>query len=329
MIASPQAYLRSTVHRVVATAETAGRRIDRVLADALPQLSRARIQSLIDAGRVEVDGATLNAASRRVKPGQAIVVAVPPPVDPTPAAQAIPLDAVFEDDAVIVVNKPAGLVVHPAPGNPDNTLVNALIYHCGASLIGIGGVRRPGIVHRLDKGTSGLLVAAKTERAHRSLVEQFAAHDIDRGYFVMVWGVPAPTAGRIDQPVGRSPRNRKKMAVVTRGGKHAVTHYRVRRTAAGGALSLVECTLETGRTHQIRVHLTHIGHAIVGDPVYGRVHGQRLRRLPEAARAAVVAYSRPGLHAFRLGFTHPETAKRVLFETKLPSEFEDLLNRSD
>ena len=327
MNARPQAGSPSAVHRVVATADSAGRRVDRVLADALPHLSRARIRSLIDAGRVEIDGATLDAASQRVKPGQAIVVAVPGP-DAAPRAQAIPLQTVFEDAAVIVVDKPAGLVVHPAPGNPDNTLVNALIHHCGGTLPGIDGPR-PGIVHRLDKDTSGLLVAAKSEAARRSLVEQFAAHSVERGYYALVWGVPAPAVGTVDRALGRSPRNRKKMAVAAHGGKRAVTRYRVRRTAAGGALSLLECALETGRTHQVRVHLAHIGHPVLGDPLYGRARAGRLRLLPQAARAALEAQARQRLHAFRLGFTHPETGRRVLFETGLPDEFEELLNRSD
>jgi len=326
MIVSPQAGLHSTVHRVVATAGSAGQRIDRMLASALPLLSRARIQSLIGAGCVKVDGETLVAASRRVKPGQTIIVDVPRAADPEPAPQAIPLDVVFEDDAVIVVDKPAGLVVHPAPGNPDNTLVNALIHHCGEELVGIGGVRRPGIVHRLDKDTSGLIVAAKTETAHRSLVEQFAAHSVERGYYALVWGVPAPSRGTVDKRVGRNPHNRKKMAVVSRGGKTAVTHYRVLRTSAGGALSLIECWLETGRTHQIRVHLSHIGHGVVSDPIYGHRRGQRLRSLAVSLQDAVTTLSRQALHAFRLGFTHPMTLKRVLFETKLPDMFEDLLN---
>lgn len=328
MIVSPQAGPHSTVHRVVAPAGSAGQRIDRVLASALPQLSRARIQSLIHAGCVKVNGETLVAASRRVKPGQTFVVDVPPAADPKPAGQAIPLDVVFEDDAVIVVDKPAGLVVHPAPGNPDNTLVNALIHHCGEDLVGIGGVRRPGIVHRLDKDTSGLIVAAKTGTAHRSLVEQFAAHSIERGYYALVWGIPAPSRGTVDKRVGRNPRNRKKMAVVSRGGKTAVTHYRVLGTAADGALSLVECWLETGRTHQIRVHLAHIGHAVVSDPIYGHRHGQRLRSVPALLQGAFATLSRQALHAFRLGFTHPMTLEQALFETKLPDMFEDFLNRT-
>ena len=323
MTASPQTGPRAAVHRVVAGDESAGRRVDRVLAEALPQLSRTRIQALIDAGRVEVDGATLEAASRRVKPGQAIVVAVPPR-ERAPAAQALPLEVVFEDEAVIVVDKPPGLVVHPAPGNPDNTLVNALLHRLGDSLVGVGERRRPGIVHRLDKDTSGLLVAAKSPRAHRSLVAQFAARTIDRGYFALVWGVPAPAAGVIDRPLGRSPHNRKKMAVVDPGGKPAVTRYRVRRQAAGGALSLLECALDTGRTHQIRVHLAHIGHAVFGDPVYGR--GRRRKRLAAAA-AVAAACPRQALHAFRLGFAHPHSGRRLLFETALPQDLEALLTR--
>ena len=315
------------MHRVVATADCAGQRIDRVLAEALPSLSRARIKALIDSGQVEVDGATLDAASRRVKPGQTIVVAVPPPRDPVPRAQAIELEIIFEDSELVVVNKPAGLVVHPAPGNPDRTLVNALLHHCGDGLSGIGGVRRPGIVHRLDKNTSGLLVAAKTNLAHQSLVNQFAAHSIDRAYLAVVWGVPSPHRDTIRTQIARSRYDRKKMAVVSNGGKEAITHYRVREVVAEGALALVECRLETGRTHQIRVHLSNAGYPVVGDPTYGHRRGQKLRAVPEPQRAAISAFPRQALHAFRLGFEHPQTKKTVHFETKLPSEIKYLLNQ--
>ncbi len=329
MTGSPEADLGAAVHRVVTAADSAGQRIDRVLAEALPSLSRARIKSLIEAGQVEVDGANLDAASRRVKPDQVIVVSVPAPRDPVPRAQAIELEIVFEDDALIVINKPAGLVVHPAPGNPDRTLVNALIHHCGDGLRGIGGVRRPGIVHRLDKNTSGLLVAAKTDDAHQSLVRQFAAHSIERAYFAIVWGVPAPHQDTIRSQIGRSRHDRKKMAVVTRGGKAAVTHYRVREVVSGGALALVECRLETGRTHQIRVHLANAGYPVVGDPTYGHRRGHRLRAVPESQRAAVAAFGRQALHAFRLAFEHPKTQKTLDFETKLPIEMKNLLIRLD
>jgi len=329
MTCPPEGGLGAAVHRVVTAADSAGQRTDRVLAEALPSLSRARIQSLIEAGQVEVDGATLDAASRRVKPGQVIVVAVPPPRDPVPRAQAIELEIIFEDASLIVINKPAGLVVHPAPGNPDRTLVNALIHHCGDGLRGIGGVRRPGIVHRLDKNTSGLLVAAKTNEAHQSLVQQFAAHSIERAYLAIVWGVPAPHRDTIRSEIGRSRHDRKKMTVVTRGGKEAITHYRVREVIAGGALALVQCMLETGRTHQIRVHLASAGYPVVGDPTYGHRRGQRLRAVPESQREAIASFGRQALHAFRLGFEHPETHKTLVFETKLPIEMKILLNRLD
>ena len=322
----PQDTPPATRHRIVISAGSAGQRIDRVLADAIPALSRARIKALIDSGQVEVDGATLDAASKRVKPGQVIVLAVPPPVDPRPVGQAIPLDILFEDADLIVVNKPAGLVVHPAPGNPDRTLVNALIHHCGDQLRGIGGVRRPGIVHRLDKDTSGVMVAAKTNEAHQFLAEQFAAHSIERAYLAIVWGVPAPHRSTLHSRIGRSRQNRKKMAIVASGGKDAITHYDVAAVLADGAMALVRCRLETGRTHQIRVHLAAAGHPVLGDRTYGHGRGRRLQGLDQAQRDAVEALGRQALHAFRLGFAHPTTGKRVVFETKLPNEMKYLMN---
>ena len=295
----------------------------------MPSLSRARIKQLIDSGEVQIDGTPLKAASRRVKSGQTVALTVPPPCNPVPAAQAIPLEIAFEDSALIVVDKPAGLVVHPAPGNPDRTLVNALIHHCGEGLQGIGGVRRPGIVHRLDKDTSGLIVAAKTNAAHQSLVRQFAAHSIERAYFAIVWGVPVPHRGTIHKRIGRSRHNRKKMAVVARGGKDAVTHYEVCEVVADGAISLIQCKLETGRTHQIRVHLAGAGHPVIGDATYGHHRGRRRQNLAASQRAAIDVFARQALHAFRLGFEHPTTREEVSFETKLPIDMKYLLNLTD
>lgn len=229
----------------------AGERLDRLLARHLPGLSRSRMKGLIEAGAVSADGATIEEASFRVKPGQTFAIEIPETKEAEPQPQAIPLDVVYEDSEVIVVNKPAGLVVHPAPGNPDHTLVNALLAHCGRELTGIGGVGRPGIVHRLDKDTSGLIVAAKTQAAQDSLVQQFAARSIERHYWALIWGRPQPPQGEIRGEIGRHPQNRKKMAVVTRNGKAATTRYRVLESYAGGAVSLVECRLLTGRTHQI------------------------------------------------------------------------------
>ena len=309
---------------VVAGAADAGKRLDRFLADGTPTLSRSRIKALIVAGRVSIADATITDPSYRVKPGDIAHIDVPAPEDATPRAQDIPLTIVYEDDWLIVLDKPAGLVVHPAPGNPDSTLVNALIAHCGDSLSGIGGVRRPGIVHRLDKDTSGLMVAAKNDLAHRRLSALFAAHDIDRGYRGLVWGTPIPGQGRIEDAIGRNPKNRKKMAVVTRGGKRAVTHYRV-VARHGGIASLVECRLETGRTHQVRVHLAHLGHPMIGDPLYGRARRGRLADLPDDVRAALKDFPRQALHAYRLGFRHPRDDQPLQFESAIPDDMAALL----
>ena len=313
-------------HEITVADTEAGMRIDRLLADRLSDLSRSRLKSLIEAGCLTTGGATINEPSRRVKHGQTFAIIIPEAVAPTPKAQAIALEVVFEDPHLIVIDKPAGMVVHPAPGNPDRTLVNALIAHCGASLQGIGGERRPGIVHRLDKDTSGLIVAAKTDAAHRDLVAQFARRSIERVYGAVAWGVPAPRAGRIAANIGRSPHNRKKMAVLERGGKPAVTHYQVVEALAGGAASLLDCRLGTGRTHQIRVHLTHRGHPLVGDRTYGRTGDRRLRSLSEAGRAAVAAMTRQALHARILGFRHPAHGKPLRFESDLPPDIKTLIN---
>ncbi len=308
-----------------------GERLDRTLAGALDGLSRSRIKALIEDGHVrEAAGGTITDPNFRVKQGQSFAIFVPDPVDTTPRAQAIALDVVYEDSSLIVIDKPAGLVVHPAPGNMENTLVNALLAHCGDSLSGIGGVRRPGIVHRLDKDTSGLMVAAKTDAAHRSLSEQFAAHDMERAYRALVWGAPSPPSGDIEGNIGRSAQNRKKMAVVTGRGKTALTRYRVEQRFGAGpeaAASLVECRLATGRTHQIRVHMTHIGHPVIGDPVYGG-GARRARRQPlgVAGTEAVAMLERQALHAATLGFRHPESGASVRFESKLPRDITVLID---
>ncbi len=310
----------SEIFTIVADSSARGARVDRFLADSLPDLTRARVQKLIASGHVMVGAATLAEPSQRVKPGETFTVSVPPAAEPEPSAQAIPLVVVHEDDAVIVIDKPAGLVVHPAAGNPDRTLVNALIAHCGDSLSGIGGVRRPGIVHRLDKDTSGLMVAAKTDAAHQHLAAQFAAHSLERAYQALVWGVPRPAQGEIAGAIGRHPRQRKKMAVVARGGKAALTRYRVVRRF-GDLASLVECRLATGRTHQIRVHLSHSGWPLVGDPVYGRSR----RGLPTVLNAGIKQLGRQALHAFILGFEHPTTGRRLKFQSQLPNDINDLV----
>jgi 23S rRNA pseudouridine1911/1915/1917 synthase len=312
-------------HSFIVDEAEAGARVDRMLAGRLPALSRSRLKKLIESGALRLGGETINEPSYRVKPGQELSLKVPAATEAEPEAQDIPLVVLYEDAEVIVVDKPAGLVVHPAPGNPDRTLVNALIAHCGDSLRGIGGVRRPGIVHRLDKDTSGLMVAAKTEAAQASLSAQFAARSIDRLYLAVVWGVPSPAAGEISGNIGRNPRNRKKMAVVARGGRPATTRYKVVRTLARAAASLVECRLLTGRTHQIRVHLSEAGHALIGDPLYGRRTRQRTAGLNATARETVAAFPRQALHAAHLGFDHPVSGEHLSFTSDLPPDLRGLI----
>ncbi len=306
---------------IVVGADEARERLDRLLARHVPALSRSRLKALIEAGHVTLGGRTMTDASHRVNEGDRLAVAVPEPEDPTPQAEAIPLDVVFEDDALIVIDKPAGLVVHPAAGHWTGTLVNALIAHCGDSLSGIGGVRRPGIVHRLDKDTSGLLVAAKTDIAHHGLAAQFHEHDIERAYKAICWGAPRPREGTVDTQIGRSTANRQKRAVLKSGGKHAVTHYAV-EAVYGDPLaplaSMIECRLETGRTHQIRVHMAHIGHTVIGDPLYGA--GRRAKGLGPEAQEFLKGFHRQALHAWLLGFEHPVTGKPLNFESELPPD---------
>ncbi len=327
---------------VVEVAEgEAGERVDRWLAGRLPALSRSRLKSLIEAGALSTGGATIDEPSTRVKAGQRFRLAVPEAVPAVPEAQAAELTILHEDAELLVLDKPAGLVVHPAPGNPDRTLVNALLAHCGEAFAGIGGVRRPGIVHRLDKDTSGLMVVAKTERAHLALTRQFAERSIERQYLALAWGrpaVPAARAGRegegppagwgeIAGNIGRSPRNRKKMAVLASGGKPAVTRYRVEALYAGGAVSRLACRLLTGRTHQIRVHLASRGHPLLGDPLYGRARPAARMALPPAAQAAVEGFARQALHAGRLGFSHPADGRWLGFDAPPPADLADLMAR--
>jgi len=307
-----------------ATVEAAdeGERLDRLLARRFGDLSRTRLKHLVEAGRVSVDGATIMDPSLRVKPGQRCELSVPAPVADAPEAQAMPLEIRYEDADLLVLEKPAGLVVHPAPGNPDQTLVNALLAHCGESLAGIGGVRRPGIVHRLDKDTSGLMVVAKTGRAHAALAADFAARRIERSYLAITWGVPQPREGEIEGAIGRNPANRKTMAVVTRGGRSAITRYRVLRIFKDVA-ALVECRLMTGRTHQIRVHLAAHGNPLIGDPVYGRSRGRR-RALAAPLRTVLESFPRQALHAASLGFKHPATGEWLQFQSELPRDIKEL-----
>ena len=290
-------------------------RLDRALADAIPTLSRERLKVLIAAGSVTLDGVAVRDPARRAAAGSVFAVAVPAPTPAHNEAQDIALTVAFEDEHLIVIDKPAGLVVHPAAGNLDGTLVNALLHHCGGSLSGIGGVARPGIVHRIDKDTSGLMVAAKTDRAHEGLARQFADHSIDRRYLAIVAGRPTPTDGHVDAPLARSPHNRKKVAIVA-GGKRAVTHYRTLRSLR--AATLVECRLETGRTHQVRVHMASLGHALLGDPVYARTKAEHRALLDR------LDFRRQALHATRLGFVHPVTRNTLSFDSVMPPDMQEL-----
>ena len=297
----------------------AGWRLDRALADAAPTISRERLKALIRSGAVEASGKLLRDPASKVRGDESFRIAVP---EPTPAhnePQDIPLKIVFEDDHLLVVDKPAGLVVHPAAGNLDGTLVNALLHHCGGSLSGIGGVARPGIVHRIDKDTSGLLVVAKTDVAHEGLAKQFAAHSIDRRYLAIVTGVPKTSEGIVDASLARSSSNRKKIAIVESDrGKRAVTHWK--RLALLKDAALIQCRLETGRTHQVRVHMASIGHPLLGDPVYGRsgkTHGKLLKELE---------FHRQALHATELGFIHPVTKHRLSFASPMPPDMQELFN---
>ena len=315
-----------------ASESDAGARLDRFLSDRLPELSRTRIQSLIKQGHVTRGEATIEDTKYRVKPGDSFAIVLPPAAPPTPEAQSIPLHVVYEDDALIVIDKQAGLVVHPGAGHASGTLVNALIAHCGASLSGIGGVARPGIVHRLDKDTSGLLVIAKTDAAHWALAAEFADHGregaLERVYLALVWGAPPRPHGKIDAPIGRHPTSRTKMAVLPGKGRVAVTHYRVVASFGRGdrIASLIECRLETGRTHQVRVHLAHIGVPIVGDPLYAQGFKSKLDTMPEPLRSKLSKLNRQALHACGLSFTHPTTGTLLEFNSPLPDELAEIVD---
>jgi len=307
-----------SIIRAVVPQDAAGWRLDRALAAALPDFSRERLKTLISANNVSgVNGAPARDPSAKVNPGQTFEIRVPAPRPLDNEAQEIPLSIAYEDEHLIVVDKPAGLVVHPAAGNPDGTLVNALLHHCAGRLSGIGGVARPGIVHRIDKDTSGLMVAAKSDKAHEGLARQFAAHSIDRRYQAIVSGIPNPTEGTVDAPLARSATNRKKIAIVNDGrGKRAVTHYRLIHALKEAAL--VECRLETGRTHQVRVHMASLGHPLIGDPVYGRTrpaHRDVVNRL---------GFHRQALHAAHLAFVHPVNSTALAFDSDYPADMQEL-----
>jgi 23S rRNA pseudouridine1911/1915/1917 synthase len=322
------------IELIVAKVE-ADSRLDTYLAGAVADLSRSRAKALIIKGHVAIGGVTIVEPKRPVKSGDRLTVTLPPPEPAAPAPEAIPLAIVHEDAALIVIDKPAGLVVHPGAGTRSGTLVNALIAHCGAELSGIGGVARPGVVHRLDKDTTGLIVVAKTDRAHRLLSAQFADHGrtgpLERGYRALTWGAPISFGGTIDAPIARSRIHREKMAVVTTGGRAAITHYRVEARYGPQSppplAALIDCRLETGRTHQIRVHLASIGHPVIGDRTYGAGFQTKAATLPDPAREIAANFPRQALHAWLLAFEHPETGAEMRFESPLPADM-DLLMRA-
>jgi len=328
--------MSDSLHYTYIAAQTDhGQRLDKFLSTQCGELTRSRIQALIAQKQVSEDGRTIEDSAYKVKSGSTYIIAVPPAAPTHIAARELPLSIIFEDDHLLVIDKPAGMTVHPAPGHQDDTLVNALLAYCGDSLSGIGGVARPGIVHRLDKDTSGLLVIAKHDRAHQKLSEQLADHSMKRSYMAYVWGAPHPAQGTVEGNIGRSPKNRQKMAMMKTGGKHAITHYEVIKTFGGShasrlsprptppVASLVECNLETGRTHQIRVHMTHLGHALIGDPVYGRQAGKAMDpELKEFLRQ----FNRQALHAARIRFRHPETGMDCEYTSEIPQDLYALEN---
>lgn len=302
--------------------EGASGRLDKTIADLCPELSRSRIKNLILEGFVVLDGVVVTDVSSKVKGGEVAEITIPPLDEGDPQPENIPIDIVYEDDDLLVINKQAGLVVHPAPGNWQGTLVNALLFHCGDTLSGIGGVKRPGIVHRLDKETSGLMVVAKTDRAHQGLTAQFADRSLSRSYLAMVWGLPKSMAGLIETMMGRSKTNRKKMAVQKESGKEAITYYQVQEVY-GLTAAMIECKLETGRTHQIRVHMSHLGHPVIGDIIYGK----RPRHISQAFEQEVLRLlpeDRHLLHAYHIEFIHPVTGEEMEFEVDLPEDMAKL-----
>jgi 23S rRNA pseudouridine1911/1915/1917 synthase len=325
-----------TTYTVKVPVGKAGQRLDSFLAEALSEISRTRLKVLIDEGRVILEQAAPGSSaldpSRKVQKDQVFLIKVPPPISATPQAQLIPLDIVYEDNNIFVINKAAGMVVHPAPGSPDGTLVNALLaYNLRqgvGGLSGIGGVERPGIVHRLDKGTSGLMVVAKNDVTHRLLSEQFSNRSIRRSYCALVWGVPNATEGKISSNIGRSRIDRKKMAVVSGGGKGALTYFKVVKTY-GTAISMVECRLGTGRTHQIRVHMASLGHPVIGDPLYGGSSKAKRKELSDLVLAEIESLNHQVLHAKVLGFVAKSGQEPLYFESSFPSYFSKLIDKLD
>jgi 23S rRNA pseudouridine1911/1915/1917 synthase len=331
--------MTDSIETVTVADEDAGGRIDRVLAARIPSLSRSRLKALILDGQVAIQGSSQGSSAARtildpateVKSGDVISVTLPPPEDAVPQGENIPLDIAYEDDDLIVLDKPRGLVVHPSAGHATGTLVNALIAHCGDSLSGIGGVKRPGIVHRLDKDTTGLLVVAKNDKAHKALSKQFADHGregpLERAYYAFVWGGFDRPKGTIDAPLDRHQYSREKRTV-REGGREAITHWQLLESFKGKdgkpVASLLSCTLETGRTHQIRVHLAYIGHPIIGDETYGTGFKTKAKLLSDGARSVLEGLGRQALHAYRLGFEHPQTGEALSFTSPLPPDLAEL-----
>ena len=337
-ISAPDTEDGGALKALIVPPEGAGQRLDQWLAqECAPGLSRNRIKTLIETNAVSVNGALVTEPKRKVREGDKVELVVPEPEAAEPEGEDIPLDILHEDEDLIVINKPAGLVVHPGAGNWTGTLVNALIHHCGDSLSGIGGVKRPGIVHRLDKDTSGVMVVAKNDNAHRILSEAFADHgqtgDLERAYLALVWGTPPRQTGSVEAHLGRSSKDRMKQAVVSAGredARHAITHYSVierfgLKPDGTATASLIECRLETGRTHQIRVHMAHIGHPLIGDQDYGMAFKTKMNILPEALKEKVSAFSRQALHAFLLAFAHPADGEFMEFETDMPDDMAELV----
>ena len=306
--------------------EDKGTRLDKFLARSFPEISRSRLQKLITDGCLTCDDDTVADNSFKVRPGDVYQLYVPEAADAEPEAEDISLEIFYEDDDLLVVNKPAGMTVHPAPGARNGTLVNALLWHCRGNLSGIGGVKRPGIVHRIDKDTSGLLVVAKNDLAHQGLCAQFFEHSIERTYYAVVYGLPNPLNGRIEANIGRSRFDRKKMAVTDIGGKTAATNYKTLENF-NGAAALVQCNLETGRTHQIRVHMASIGCNLVGDQLYVKSKKTSVRGLDEETKAFVNAFPRQALHAASLGFVHPRSGEKLEFSCGFPADFRLLLDK--
>ena len=337
-ISAPDTEEGAALKALIVPTDAAGQRLDQWLAAELaPELSRNRIKALIEAGSVSVNGVTISEPKRKVRSDDTVTLVVPEPEPAEPEGENIALDILHEDDDLIVINKPAGLVVHPGAGNWTGTLVNALIHHCGDTLSGIGGVKRPGIVHRLDKDTSGVMVVAKNDNAHRVLSEAFADHgqngDLERAYLALVWGTPARQTGMVEAHLGRSGKDRMKQAVVSAerdDARHAITHYTVLerfglKPDGSAVASLVECRLETGRTHQIRVHMAHIGHPLIGDQDYGMAFKTKINILPEPLKSLASQFSRQALHAYLLAFAHPVDGEFMEFETDLPDDMAELV----